>query len=571
MGCHIDRILTIHWSSLDLYACPEFRELRALIRNGEVDALALLDRDRLEAKGLQRLVFMAECREANIELVICQGPPIIDAPEGQLVEMALAIGKERSVLRARQGAKDGLRDRVMKRRLPVSRHRIYGYRWEHLENDGGQRMRLVPDENWETVKLIFELALGGASYLTIIRELKRQGRLSPQGKLEWNKAVISATLHNPTYAGRYYGLKKIAVEPKLRRGNTTGNSSTRRLSLEESHFMPEMEIVNPPITWEQRETILVQVATHKKLAKRNAKQDYLLRGLIECSEHTGQKGDPRKFHGSPKRDIHSYLCPEGGCERSYFNGPQLEDLVKAQVAIVLHSQPEELWAEALDPKAVDVTRKELTGEIVTLRRKLRDSLDRQVRLEERVLGGKTPEEVAERLREKMNAEQVWIREEEAAKSKQFAQLDRQEEAARVLLDLRKRIIMNLVLDDLNTEQWREVFSLLNVRIRPRTRTEMLTFFESLMLRTGTESVADRVEQYGMRSLWAELGQREPTTDPRIWLDAYDGRKLKELTMADVSIQMAVELGPVKVQSPDRVSSEALSGISKIMLAIPGSG
>ena len=335
--------------------------------------------------------------------------------------------------------------------------------------------------------------------------------------------------------------------------------------------MPEMEIVNPPITWEQRETILVQVATHKKLAKRNAKQDYLLRGLIECSEHTGQKGDPRKFHGSPKRDIHSYLCPEGGCERSYFNGPQLEDLVKAQVAIVLHSQPEELWAEALDPKAVDVTRKELTGEIVTLRRKLRDSLDRQVRLEERVLGGKTPEEVAERLREKMNAEQVWIREEEAAKSKQFAQLDRQEEAARVLLDLRKRIIMNLVLDDLNTEQWREVFSLLNVRIRPRTRTEMLTFFESLMLRTGTESVADRVEQYGMRSLWAELGQREPTTDPRIWLDAYDGRKLKELTMADVSIQMAVELGPVKVQSPDRVSSEALSGISKIMLAIPGSG
>ncbi|GAJ00134.1 unnamed protein product, partial [marine sediment metagenome] len=32
--------------------------------------------------------FLSECKAAGVELVICQGPPIIDAPEGQIVELA---------------------------------------------------------------------------------------------------------------------------------------------------------------------------------------------------------------------------------------------------------------------------------------------------------------------------------------------------------------------------------------------------------------------------------------------------------------------------------------------------
>ncbi len=107
--------LQIDWTSMDLFSCPQFQELRRLINNREIQALAVFDRDRLQAKGLQRLVFLSECKDAKVELIICQGSPILDGPEGQLVELALAIGKERQVLRARQGSRDGLHDRATKR------------------------------------------------------------------------------------------------------------------------------------------------------------------------------------------------------------------------------------------------------------------------------------------------------------------------------------------------------------------------------------------------------------------------------------------------------------------------
>ena len=106
-GYTIAYTFAVDWSSLDLFACPEFQRLVSLIKNKEIDALAVFDRDRLEAKGLQRLIFLSLCKEAGVQLVLCQGPPILDEPEGQLVELALAIGKERQVLRARQGSREG--------------------------------------------------------------------------------------------------------------------------------------------------------------------------------------------------------------------------------------------------------------------------------------------------------------------------------------------------------------------------------------------------------------------------------------------------------------------------------
>jgi len=39
--------LQTDWTSMDLFSCPEFQELRRLINNREIQALAVFDRDRL--------------------------------------------------------------------------------------------------------------------------------------------------------------------------------------------------------------------------------------------------------------------------------------------------------------------------------------------------------------------------------------------------------------------------------------------------------------------------------------------------------------------------------------------
>ena len=108
--CPVEYVLKVDWTSLDLMSCPQFQQLRRWNADGTVQAIGTLARDRLQAQGLQRLIFLSDCKDKAVPIVTVQGAPMLEGGEGQLVELALALGKERSVLRAQQGARDGLRE-----------------------------------------------------------------------------------------------------------------------------------------------------------------------------------------------------------------------------------------------------------------------------------------------------------------------------------------------------------------------------------------------------------------------------------------------------------------------------
>ena len=56
-------VLKVDWTSLDLMRCPDFQRLQQWVLDGRVNAIGLLDRDRLAAQGLQRLIFLSECQQ----------------------------------------------------------------------------------------------------------------------------------------------------------------------------------------------------------------------------------------------------------------------------------------------------------------------------------------------------------------------------------------------------------------------------------------------------------------------------------------------------------------------------
>lgn len=452
-------ILAVDWTSLDLLPCPEFRKLQKWVGLKEIQALGILDRDRLEAQGLQRLLFLSACKEAGVELVVCQGAPIMDEPEGQLVELALAIGKERSVMRARQGSKDGLHDRVVRHRLPATQHKVFGYRWD------GDR-RLIPDDNWEAVKLIMDMALAGLSYGPIIKELKRRGILSPGGLEEFPKATISSILHNPVYTGRYYGLKKEAVTPALRKGSRTyGNTSQRKLPPEEWVELPEIEIVNPPITWEQQLQILGQLEKHQKLASRNSKADYLLRGFIFCDAHRGKMGEPRRYHGRPHYGSWCYVCPIGGCSRPFLKGPRIEELVKLHTSLLVNLQPDEFYERISNKRNRDELEQSLHKELHSLEAKYNRNVNAETELENRNILGLEHGEVYRRLKARYQAERKWIEERKKAIGEELAQLNRQAEAADSLVQVQAKVRGRL--SELTKVEWRELFAALNLEIHVR--------------------------------------------------------------------------------------------------------
>lgn len=58
-------------------------------------------------------MFLSECRERGVKVITTQRVPMLEGTEGQLVELALGLGKERSVARAQQRAGEGLRARAL--------------------------------------------------------------------------------------------------------------------------------------------------------------------------------------------------------------------------------------------------------------------------------------------------------------------------------------------------------------------------------------------------------------------------------------------------------------------------
>ncbi len=530
--------LQTDWTSMDLFSCPKFQELRRLITGREIQALAIFDRDRLQAKGLQRLVFLSVCKDAKVELIICQGPPILDEPEGQLVELALAIGKERQVLRARQGSRDGLHDRVTKRRLPTTYHKIYGRKWDKENN------RLLRDENAPTTDLIFKMLLEGNSYAPIIRELKQRGILSPAGHPEWNKTTLSAIVHNPVYAGRYYALKKQAVEPRKRRGNTYGNSSCRKLPLDEAHYIPEIEVVEPCITWEQRPQILDQLAKHQKLAQRNAHRDYLLRGMIFCETHRGKNGEPRRYHGQPhgKKGGWRYVCPVGGCTRPYLSGPEIEQYVKNVIIGIVIDQPDQYYLPLYQQFSHNFTKDTLHRELHSLRQKYDKNIDAEVKLEERILDGKVPSEVEKVLKDKLKAQREWIEKERAIKLNQLTILGKEDAAKKSLAEMRQKYSERMKNNRLTQEVWCQIFSTLNLSVHVPSEQDKRDYVNELIafLRSRGQVIEDNAYK--------------KITDAVL-------KRRKYLYFTDISIDIGIPI----------TTEETVTKLGKIVLSEPAPG
>ena len=449
-----DRILAVDWTSLDLFSCPQFQTLISWVKRREIQGLGILDRDRLQAEGVQRLTFLTECRDAGVELVICQGPALIEGDEGQLIELALTIGKKRSILRAKQGAKNGMKDKVARDRKPTSRHKVTGYKW-----DGD--LRLLPTEDWEKVKVALDMSLRGATGFDIEKAFKKRGILTSHD-------TIYNWLRNPIYGGRYYALSREVVQPKkCRSSDTYGATSARTIPLEQRVYLPEVQIVNPPLTWEEWLQIQERRRRNQELAQRNAKRDYLLRGLIFCETHRGKKGESRRYYGQPQNRTYGYTCPVGRCAHPNLNGPQIEADAKDFTWMLLNLEPDEFYRRVANRQSRHELESSLRSELEGLDVKLNRNINAETELESRNLLGQEHPEVYRRLRAKFQAERIWIEEREKAINGQLAQLDREAEAVATLQQIRADFKDRL--GQLTNAEWRELFIALNLEIHVRDK------------------------------------------------------------------------------------------------------
>lgn len=454
-----NRIIKVDWTSLSLFDCPEFQMLRRWVLSKEIAALGILDRDRLNAQGLQRLTFLAECKDAGVELVICQGPPIMDEPEGQLVELALALGKERQVRRAGQGARDGLRDRVRLKGLPAMAKNPYGYSWSK------DRTRLIPTPEWDTARFILRAGLDGMPIRAIRRELYHRGLPSPNGRCEWPKSSIHRVLTSPVYGGHFHALRWERALPQANKTSRSyGKSSIRLKPFSETTSLPNIVVENPPLSWDEWLALQKRLEVNKAQAMRHAKRDYLLRSLIFCDTHQ------LRYQGGTDRSRTKslYQCPGpkklGGsnCIRPRIMGNELEDNVKKICREVL-SNPELIEQQIRERSGpVEATLESLQASLASLDKKEARNKQTEANLVmDKATGTATPE-AYERCLALVKAERTWIAEERQRLHDQVSTITEGREALLGLAQIRDRLAAKL--DSASSEDWRLIFSALAFQV-----------------------------------------------------------------------------------------------------------
>jgi len=74
-GYTLTKIFSVVYCSLELDYCAEFQELRNMVDTKQIQAIAVYNRDRLEAVPVQRILFLAQLKKAGVEVLIFDGPP----------------------------------------------------------------------------------------------------------------------------------------------------------------------------------------------------------------------------------------------------------------------------------------------------------------------------------------------------------------------------------------------------------------------------------------------------------------------------------------------------------------
>ena len=400
-------ILGTDWHSLSVWESPPMERLKELIREGSIQAIFMYDPDRGPSKPFHRLHFRALCEKLRVEVRCCHGQ-VPQGDMGELMEFVSAWSKEKQMLRAQQGASDGLRDRARIRGLPATPGAPYGYRWNGIQFELDLTRAPIARRIWD-------MALDGLPLRRIARELAGPPALpSPTGRDRWSTSTIASILSNPTYKGLYVALRTKKAEPKTRLGPTYGKSTTVPRDEQEHISLPGI-VAEALVTPEEFDRVQERLARNKAEGGR-VLQAYLLKGLVLC-EGCGRhwRGKLYRRRGSQH---HRYICngSERGrhglrCSPQSVDGPRLETRVWDRVVSFL-SEPE-LFLSSLEGERrwTQEARQRAEASIHTLTKRLAKLDEADARAYAGYARGITSEDTYSRVSAELQAERGWVAQE----------------------------------------------------------------------------------------------------------------------------------------------------------------
>ncbi|MEE9199587.1 MAG: recombinase family protein [Dehalococcoidia bacterium] len=405
-------VLGTDWHSLSVWESPPMERLKELVRSRAIQGLFMYEPDRGPSKPVHRLLFRALCEEHGVT-IRCRYGQVPDGDMGEVMEFLSAWSKEKQVLRAQQGARDGLRDRALLKGLPAGGPPPYGYRWV----SEGQIKRLVACDEFPIVVRIWRCFLQGHTLRRIAADLTKDGAPTARGGGRWSPSTIHAILVNPVYSGQCVAQRFRRETPLERRGNTYGKSSRRTNDASKWIVLKSVVVDLPIVTAQEYNLAQFRLRDNFLASRRKAHREYLLRRMVKCANCLRMMSPT--WH--QKAGTHLYRCTVCGQNR---RGPKLEEEVWQAVSAFL-SNPAGVVAEMeTEGTEREAQRQRYQEELHRLERRLEQCNSREAGLYRAFSLDEQPsEEALRRNLGQLRAERTWAHDEMERVRRKIASLD----------------------------------------------------------------------------------------------------------------------------------------------------
>ncbi len=333
---------------------PELTRLLKALRDPKrrANVVVIEHIDRLSRNADWHQGYLLEQLEKHLQVSVVFWKQFTSRIERAVMGAVAQEGMELARARMLEGVKNKARNGRV-----TSRKRAYGYKFVDDQGRQGERARkfthyAIVEEEAVIVRMIFERVCSGEILYQIMGELTQAG-IKPPGKyFAWDMTFLRLLIQNPVYKGEYVANRAYTAEVQ----KPTKDGLSMR-TVKKTMYRPEEEWIRVPVpaivdaeTWQRANDMLQK---NRQMARRNAKAEYLLTGLLRCAEcgyvMTGQR-HKQNLKGGRYSDYFGYKCATNhiyarkivrgiGCTQGYISCRILDTAVWSVVCNVL-LQPE---------------------------------------------------------------------------------------------------------------------------------------------------------------------------------------------------------------------------------------
>ena len=270
---------------------PALDRLRQAAREGRVDVVLAYDPDRLSRKLYHQMILAEEFEKQGIKLEFITHD-MGTSPEDRMFFNMRGLVSEYEREKIRERTVRGSREKARQGKVVSAGVISFGFCYN--------KEKATLEENPEKaqiVKLIFyTFANENLSLQSLADRLNRLHIPTPRGGDRWRASTLGVMLRNEVYIGKMYQFRRYHIEPKFRlKPSAKSKKTSTALRPKEEWILAKVPSL---ISVELFEVVQRKLKTNAELSKRNTKRDYLLSGLLYCSQCSGRMGG-HAIHGVP--------------------------------------------------------------------------------------------------------------------------------------------------------------------------------------------------------------------------------------------------------------------------------